>query len=69
MVSTINGAIAGVFTGIAATSLIHLGMALGVVSGILVFAVSILLLRLYHVRAWAAAEQRLMILFPIGHVE
>ncbi|WP_246729066.1 hypothetical protein [Rhizobium leguminosarum] len=64
MVSTIDGAIAGVFTGIAVTSLIHAGVAPGVVSGVSVLALSVLLLRRYHVRAWAAAEHRLKTLFP-----
>ncbi|RWC23736.1 MAG: hypothetical protein EOS70_07595 [Mesorhizobium sp.] len=64
MVSTISGAIAGVFAGIVATSVIGSGMVLGVISGILAFVVSILLLRRYHDRAWAAAEQKLMTHFP-----
>ena len=64
MVSTIDGAISGVFAGVVATSAIGSGMALGVVVGMLAFAASIFMLRRYHVRAWAAAEQRLTILFP-----
>ncbi|MDK1492061.1 hypothetical protein QN219_18645 [Sinorhizobium sp. 7-81] len=64
MVSTINGAIAGVFAGIVATSLFSSGMVLGVISGICAFATSSLLLRRYHMRAWAAAEHKLPTLFP-----
>ncbi|TIW10963.1 MAG: hypothetical protein E5V70_07865, partial [Mesorhizobium sp.] len=64
MVSTISGAIAGVFAGIVATSVIGSGMVLGVISGILAFVISILLLRGYHDRAWATAEQKLMTHFP-----
>ena len=64
MVGTITGAIAGVFTGIGMRSVFGLALPLGVSSGIVVFAVSILLLRQYHLRAWAAAEQRLTSYFP-----
>lgn len=66
MVSTISGAIAGVFAGILARSVFGLGMPLAVISGALVFAASILLLRRYHLRAWAVAEQRLAVRFPDG---
>lgn len=64
MVSTINGAIAGVFAGVVAQSAISLPVFLSVGVGLLVFAVSILLLRRYHLNAWAAAEESLTILFP-----
>ncbi|WPH22602.1 hypothetical protein [Variovorax paradoxus] len=66
MVSTISGAIAGVFAGILARSVFGLGMPLAVISGALVFVASILLLRRYHLRAWAVAEQRLAVRFPDG---
>jgi hypothetical protein len=64
MVSTINAAIAGVFAGVVATAIVGAGMAPGAIVGMLVFAASILFFRHYHIRAWAAAEQRLTVLFP-----
>ncbi|TPL55157.1 hypothetical protein FJ937_05890 [Mesorhizobium sp. B2-4-4] len=64
MVSVISSAIAGVFTGIAATAAAGAGMALGLAAGMLAFAASVFVLRSYHLRAWAAAEQRLTVLFP-----
>jgi hypothetical protein len=39
-------------------------MSLGAISGILAFVVSILLLLRYQARTWAAAEQKLVTLFP-----
>jgi hypothetical protein len=63
MVSVISGAIAGVFAGTVA-AVVGSGMALDIVVGMLGFSASVLVLRRYHVRAWAEAEQRLTILFP-----
>jgi len=64
MVGTINGAIAGVFMGVLATFVIGTSIVPSVIVGFLSFAASLLLLRFYHLRAWAAAEQRLTVLFP-----
>lgn len=64
MVGTINGAIAGVFTGIVVKSAFGGGMSPGVICGLLVFAACILILRRYHSRAWAAAEEILPARFP-----
>ncbi|MER8388091.1 hypothetical protein NKJ46_02490 [Mesorhizobium sp. M0166] len=64
MVGTINGAIAGVFTGIVVKSAFGGGMSPGVICGLAVFATCILVLRRYHSRAWAAAEESLPARFP-----
>lgn len=64
MVSTIDSAIAGVFAGVIMTSLVGSAVLLGVIVGLLTFCVSILLLRRYHLNTWAAAEQKLTVLFP-----
>jgi hypothetical protein len=64
MVSTINGAIAGVFAGVVATSVIGLAITLSVIAGLLMFGASIFLLWRRHLQAWAAAERRLTVLFP-----
>ncbi|GAB1581101.1 hypothetical protein [Phyllobacterium phragmitis] len=65
MVSVISGASAGVFTGIV-TAAVGAGMPLGVMAGMLAFSASVFVLRRYHLRAWAVAEQRLTVLFPSG---
>lgn len=64
LVSVISSAIAGVFTGIATAGVFGAEMALGVIAGMLAFAVNVFVLRRYHVLAWAAAEKTLTILFP-----
>ncbi|NOJ40015.1 hypothetical protein [Bradyrhizobium australiense] len=69
MVSTINGAIAGVFAGVVATSAIGSAITPSVIVGLLTFAASILLLRRYHIQAWVAAEQRLTVRFPDAATE
>jgi hypothetical protein len=62
MVSTINGAIAGVFAGAVAASLVGSAITLSVIAEL--FGASVLLLRRYHKQAWAAAERKLTVLFP-----
>jgi hypothetical protein len=64
MVSTINSAIAGVFAGVVTTLAVGLAITLSVIVGLLIFGASILLLRRFHEQAWAAAEQKLTVLFP-----
>jgi hypothetical protein len=64
MVSVIDGAIAGVFTGLVARAADGSAMVAPVVLGIVAFAVSVFLFRRYQIRSWAAAEQRLTVLFP-----
>jgi hypothetical protein len=64
MVSVIDGAIAGVFTGLVVKAADGLTMAAPILLGIVAFAVSVFLFRRYQVRSWAAAEQRLTVLFP-----
>jgi hypothetical protein len=64
MVTVIDGAIAGAFAGVVAKAVVGLTIGLSAILGILVFAASVLLFRRYHVRAWTAAEQGLVVLFP-----
>src|ERR1700756_3156964 len=64
MVSVIDGAIAGVFTGLVVKATDGSTMAAPILLGIVAFAVSVFLFRRYQVRAWVAAEQRLTVLFP-----
>jgi hypothetical protein len=64
MVSVINGAIAGVFVGLVVRGAGGSTMAAPVVLGGVAFAVSVFFFRRYQIRSWAAAEQRLTVLFP-----
>jgi uncharacterized membrane protein YeaQ/YmgE (transglycosylase-associated protein family) len=64
MVSVIDGAIAGVFTGLMARAAGGSTMAAPILLGIVAFAVSVFLFRRYQIRSWEAAEQRLTPLFP-----
>ena len=64
MVSVINGAIAGVFVGLMVRAAGGSNMAAPIVLGGVAFAVSVFFFRRYQIRSWAAAEQRLTVLFP-----
>ncbi|MBR0664847.1 hypothetical protein GXW71_10835 [Roseomonas hellenica] len=64
LVSVIASAIAGVFVGVVTKTLLGVTVGAVVVPGAIAFAVSVALLRRYHVRSWTAAEQRLPVLFP-----
>lgn len=64
MVSTISSAIAGVFAGVIMKSVVGSAITFGVIAGLLIFGMSIFLLRRYHLNAWAAAEQKLTVAFP-----
>jgi hypothetical protein len=64
MVSVVNGAIAGVFIGVATRIVIGLPINLAMPLGILVSLLSMWMLGRYHLRAWADAERALPILFP-----
>ncbi|MCJ9750661.1 hypothetical protein MOV61_08005 [Neorhizobium sp. BETTINA12A] len=64
MVSVVSSTVAGVFAGIFTTAVAGAGMALGLIAGTLALSARVFVLRRYHVRAWAAAEQRLTIVFP-----
>jgi hypothetical protein len=64
LVSAIDGAIAGVFMGILAKTIVGLSMVTSIALGVVAFTASVLLMRLFHVHAWVTAEQRLDVLFP-----
>jgi uncharacterized membrane protein YeaQ/YmgE (transglycosylase-associated protein family) len=64
MVSVINGAIAGVFTGLVVGAIDRSAMAAPILLGIIAFAVSVFLFRRFQIRSWVDAEQRLIVLFP-----
>ncbi|MGK9168450.1 hypothetical protein KXR53_19210 [Inquilinus limosus] len=64
LVSVIAGAIAGVFAGVVVKAVAGSTVTAPVVLGITIFAMNVVLLRRYHVRAWTTAEQRLAVLFP-----
>jgi hypothetical protein len=63
MVSVIDGAIAGAFTGLVVKATSG-SIVAAILLGIAAFTVSIFLFWRYQVRAWATAEQRLTVLFP-----
>lgn len=64
MVSVIDGAIAGVFTGLVVKAADNSTVAVPLLLGTLVFALGVFLFRRYQIRSWVAAEQRLTVLFP-----
>ncbi|MDX8528930.1 hypothetical protein RFM68_31120 [Mesorhizobium sp. MSK_1335] len=64
LVSAISSAIAGVFSSVVMTSVIGAAIPFSVIMGLLIFGVSTLLLRRYHLQAWAAAEEKLVVRFP-----
>jgi hypothetical protein len=64
MVSVIDGAIAGVLTGLVADAANGSRIAVPVFLGLIAFAVSVFLFQRYQVRSWRRAEQRLTVLFP-----
>lgn len=64
MVNVINAAIAGVFTGVMARTVLGWNEAIDVVLGVLVFAISVVLFSRYQARAWGTAEREMVTLFP-----
>lgn len=66
MIAVVDSAIAGVFAGVVAKALIGSTLAAAVMTGGLVFAVSVFLLERHHSRTWSAAERALPVRFPDG---